>query len=371
MTRPVRPARRTRTAALRPAFVATALLLGAAAPAASAQVGQTRLDLAGLPVTLTYPTEAVARPVAQGPFTLTVASDAALAAGAPRRLIVMSHGTGGSAVAEGTLAGRLARAGFVVAQPQHAGDNFQDTKDAGPTSWARRPQELGRVIDALAQDPRWAPRLALDKVGVHGSSAGGGTALVMAGAQWRLLDFVRHCDAHLEADWGTCMAGAATPAAQAARTERFRSVRGAPEIFLPGSLKQVQGGRTPTAAAPEVRPDPRVAAVSAAVPVAAMLSAESLARIRVPVGLVRMGSDTMVVPALHLDRVAAQCRACRVIADLPQGAHMDVMSPWPAEVARQVSAAHPRGAVVSGQVSEAQREAVFDAVVAFHREHLR
>jgi hypothetical protein len=60
-----------------------------------------------------------------------------------------------------------------------------------------------------------------------------------------------------------------------------------------------------------------------------------------------------------------------VIASLPQAAHMDLMSPWPAEVARQVAAAHPRGAVVSGQVSEAQREAAFDAIVAFHREQLR
>lgn len=359
----------TRTAPLWPALVTAALVLGTAAPSARAQVGQTRLDLEGLPVTLTYPTEAVARPVAQGPFTLTVAPDAALAPGAPRRLIVMSHGTGGSAVAEGTLAGRLARAGFVVAQPQHAGDNFQDAKDAGPTAWARRPVELTRVIDALAKDPRWAPRLALDKVGVHGSSAGGATALVMAGASWRMLDYVRHCDTHLEADWGTCMGGAVTPAAQAARTERYRSVRGAPEFFLPASLKQVHGG--PARGGSDPRPDPRVASVSAAVPVASMFTAESLARIAVPVGLLRMGQDTMVVPALHVDRVTQACRRCKVIVDLPQGAHMDLMSPWPAEVARQVAAAHPRGAEASGRIDDTQRAAAFDAVVAFHREHLR
>jgi predicted dienelactone hydrolase len=272
-------------------------------------------------------------------------------------------------VAEGTLAGRLARAGFVVAQPQHAGDNFQDTKDAGPTAWARRPLEVSRVIDALAQDPRWAPRLALDKVGVHGSSAGGATALVMAGASWRLLDYVRHCDTHLEADWGTCMGGAVTPAAQAARTERYRSVRGAPEFFLPASLKQVHGG--PAQGGTDPRPDPRVAAVSAAVPVASMFTAEALGRIAVPVGLLRLGRDTMVVPALHVDRVTQACRRCRLIVDLPQGAHMDLMSPWPAEVARQVAAAHPRGAEASGRIDDVQRAAAFDAVAAFHREHLR
>ena len=47
------------------------------------------------------------------------------------------------------LAATLARAGFVVAQPLHQGDNHQDTTLAGPDSWQRRPAEITRTLDAL------------------------------------------------------------------------------------------------------------------------------------------------------------------------------------------------------------------------------
>ncbi|MCE3003578.1 MAG: hypothetical protein LW860_12910, partial [Xanthomonadaceae bacterium] len=94
------------------------------------------------PVTLVYPTLQPAQARAFGPFMLTVAPDSPLAPllaagpadaapaggaataieqrGARRRLIVLSHGTGGSTHSDHQLAATLARAGFVVAQPLHA-----------------------------------------------------------------------------------------------------------------------------------------------------------------------------------------------------------------------------------------------------------
>jgi predicted dienelactone hydrolase len=97
------------------------------------------------------------------------------------RLVVISHGSGGSPWVHADLARSLVEAGFVVAMPQHRGDNYRDDRDPGPDSWTLRPQEVSRAIDAVAQDPRFAPLLKLDKVGMYGMSAGGHTALSMAG----------------------------------------------------------------------------------------------------------------------------------------------------------------------------------------------
>ncbi len=211
--------------------IALALLLSAAS-AATAQVGLARVDLGGVPVTLVYPTAAAASRQAYGPFELDVAADAEPLPGV-RRLVVISHGTGGSPLPDHALAAALVRAGFVVAQPLHAGDNHQDAS-RGPESWVTRPQEVSRVIDALAAHPAWSGRLKLDRVGVHGHSAGGLTALTLAGARWRTLNLVRHCQQHLEDDLGFCLNGAADPAVQARRRDRELEVR--PRLRRPPEL---------------------------------------------------------------------------------------------------------------------------------------
>lgn len=326
----------------------TALLLAASlvAGTASAQIGLAPFDAGGLPVTLTYPTGATASPQRFGPVTLTVAPGAALAPGAPRRLIVMSHGTGGSATVDHALAATLARAGFVVAQPLHAGDHHADTSKAGPDSWRQRPAEVSRVIDALAADPQWSPRLKLDRVGVHGMSAGGVTGLALAGAQWRVLDLLRHCQEHLDADIAFCLNGALDPARQAERRASFERARGVPEAFLPAAVTARHGGRTPPAATGadfDPRPDPRIASVTLAVPVAAVFDADSLARIRVPVGLVRAGADGVLAPAFHADHVLRHCRRCERLADLDDAGHFDLLSPWPEVIAQQVARQYLRG----------------------------
>ena len=193
--------------------LASALTLMAAL-SAQAQVGMTTLPVQGRPLTLVYPTEVKTHAVDLGPFQVEVAPDAALSPGR-HRLIVMSHGTAGAPVADHALAAALARAGFVVAQVEHEGDNFRDHRLAGPESFRRRPVEAVQAIDALATDPTWSAQLDLSRIGVHGMSAGGVTALSLAGAQWSTLALVRHCGAHLAEDLGFCQQGAVTPEQQA------------------------------------------------------------------------------------------------------------------------------------------------------------
>ncbi|HOB95337.1 MAG TPA: hypothetical protein PK306_23565 [Aquabacterium sp.] len=133
--RPAAGPRRAAAAVVLAACLAAALT---AAPAA-AQVGLAQLSIAQpdgpLPVTLSYPTAEANRAVAYGPVTLQVAPDAPPLPG-PHRLVLLSHGTGGSWVSDHALAATLVRAGFVVAQPLHQGDNFRDTRRAGP-AWPR------------------------------------------------------------------------------------------------------------------------------------------------------------------------------------------------------------------------------------------
>ena len=349
--------------------VVLGLVLGFASVSATAAVGLARLTVGDLPVTLVYPTEAAEAPLAIGPFSLSVALDAPPTPGM-RRLIVMSHGTGGSAVSDHALAATLARAGFVVAQPEHAGDNFQDTSRAGPPSWMTRPVEVSRVIDALASHPAWGLRLQLDRVGVHGMSAGGMTALSLAGAQWRLLDLVRHCLAHADEDPGFCFTGLQSAQAQAERRASFERARGVADGFLPAELRVVHGGRSPADSA-DPRPDPRVAAITLAVPLAAVFSAESLARIRVPVGVVRAGRDRWLQPAFHTDHVLRNCSRCTLLADLPGAGHTDLLAPWPEAVARGVAAQQPWGGSPEVGFDGRERDAAFQKIAEFFDRQLR
>lgn len=335
---------------------------------AQGQVGLTQWQAGATAVTLVYPTAALSQPTAFGPITLPVARDAEPAPGR-HRLVLMSHGSGGSPAPDHALAATLVRAGFVVAQLLHEGDNYRDQRLAGPDAFRLRPQEAMRVMDALAADPAWSQRLDLGKVGVHGMSAGGVTALSLAGGQWRTLNLVRHCNAHLKEDEGFCFNGALTTEEQAKRQARFNSARFWPEFVLPADIKTLQGGRTPTEDQPDPRPDARIASVTVAVPVAAFFSAESLAHIRVPVGIVSAQNDAVLVPRFHSGHVLRHCTTCTLLADLPAG-HFDVLWPWPDGLAREVAAKQVRGGLPTPGFDPALRAAAHARIAEFHRRHL-
>lgn len=353
------------------AMLALAGLAGAAgaAPQAQQSVGLTELDADGLPVTLVYPTEAPAQTHSFGPFEIEAAKDAPVRPGR-YRLVVMSHGTGGSSRADHALAAHLARAGFVVAQPLHRGDNYRDSSGAGPESWRRRPGEVSAVIDAMAGMARWAEVLDLERVGVHGMSAGGVTALALAGAQWRMLELIRHCNEHAGSDATFCFQGAEDAGQREARRARFERVRGVPDEMLPAELKNWHGGRTPAGPESDPRPDSRIAAVTLAVPVAAIFSAESLGRIDIPVGVVSAGADEVLLPRFHSDHVLRHCARCRSLLELGNAAHFDLLWPWPEEIAHEVARQFLRGGMPSPDFDPAGRERAHERIGAFLLEQL-
>jgi predicted dienelactone hydrolase len=348
------------------------VLLASTSIASHAQVGMRQIQSGNLPITVVYPTAAATQPFTQGAFTIQVAHNAAplAASTGPRSLIVLSHGSAGSALPDHGLAAALARAGFVVAQPQHRGDNGQDFSRAGPESWKTRPHDVSETIDALAKDPALAPLVNTQRVGVHGMSAGGVTGLALAGAQWRMLNLVQHCAQYLDADIGFCLNGLAQhPAQQLLRKGQYRMAHLLTEANAPSSFTTRHGGLSPEAS-PDPRPDPRIAAVSLLVPVGVIFTPESLARIRIPVGLTTAGNDGVLLPRFHSGHVLAHCQTCTTLSDHPSAGHFDWLSPWPAPVAQAVAATQMRGGLPNPAFSDGARQQAFDRIALFFKQQL-
>jgi predicted dienelactone hydrolase len=267
------------------------------------------------PVMVYYPTDAPAAPIARGPFTLMVAEHGEPARG-NGRLVLISHGSGGAPWVHADLARTLVEAGFVVAMPQHRADNYKDDSNPGPDSWAMRPGEVSRAIDAVGRDARFASLLTLDHVGVYGMSAGGHTALSLAGGHWSAAGFKRHCEADLVGDFQACV-GLITRLTGGL-------FDGLKKWVALAVIRHRFGDDTLLS-----HTDPRVAAVVAGVPFAADFDMATLATPRIPLGLVTAQQDRWLVPRFNSDRVLQVCTRCEHIADLPDGGHGALLSPLP------------------------------------------
>lgn len=140
-----------------------------------------------------YPTNAPETPVRCGPFTFQVAEGGPVAEGR-HPLVVLSHGSGGSAFGHADTAMALARRGYVVAAVHHRGNAFDDDRDAGTERmWRKRPAQLSATLDRLLAEPELADRLDGERVGALGFSAGGYTVLVAAGGVAELGRIAAHC----------------------------------------------------------------------------------------------------------------------------------------------------------------------------------
>ena len=296
-------------------FIASTLAVAAAC--AQAGMGATQVTpVAGEgPVTVFYPSAAPDAPVQRGPFTVSLAANGEPARG-NGHLVVISHGSGGNPWVHTNLARALVDAGYVVAMPQHRGDNAQDTSRPGPESWKLRPVEVSHAIDALANDRRFAPLLSFDQVGMYGMSAGGHTALSLAGGRWSPASLRDHCEKFIAEDFNSCVGTL---------------------LLLKGDL--LDGVKQSVAltvirqrfddATPQSYTDRRIRAVVAGVPFAADFDAQSLAKPAVPLGFVTARRDIWLHPQFHSDRIVAACSSCEVIADLADGGHASLLSPAP------------------------------------------
>lgn len=335
-----------------------AALVGCATVAAQAGVGLLQLPAPVTgdgPVTVFYPTAASDQPVQRGPFALHLAEGAVPARG-NGHLVVISHGSGGNPWVHADLARALVDAGFVVAMPEHQGDNARDMAHVGPESWRRRPAEVSRAIDTVQHDNRLAPLLAFDSVGMFGMSAGGHTALSLAGGRWSPAHLRDHCMAHLAEDFQSCV-GLATRL----RGNLLDGPKKAIATFV--IRHRLDDERWVT------HEDPRIRAVVAGVPFAADFDPASLATPRVPLALVTAGGDAWLTPRFHSGAILHACLPrCELLADMPTAGHAALLSPPPppevlGPIARDLLSDPPG-------FDRHELPAVDARIVAFFRRHL-
>lgn len=138
---------------------------------------------AAIPIKLLYPTKAPEGTVRFGSYEISVALNAPVANGR-FPLVVVSHGGGGSSLTYRDLASSLVRAGYVVALPEHPGNNRLDNSLEGTTeNLENRPRHVSLVVDAAFADDAVGDSLLRDHVAVVGHSMGGYTALAVAGGR--------------------------------------------------------------------------------------------------------------------------------------------------------------------------------------------
>ena len=196
-----------------------------------------------------YPTRAQVAPTTIGLFTLPLAEEAPAVAGR-HPLLVISHGNGGTPLALRDLVLALAQRGFVVVTLVHPGDNLHDQSRLGALSnLYGRPLQVSEAISTALADERLAPLLDPRRIGVIGYSAGGETALILAGAQPRLERLRRYCNERPD-DRDACSAG--------------------------GELLADRNDLTPMA-------DPRVGAAMLLAPLGLMFGSRELTDVKIPV----------------------------------------------------------------------------------------
>ncbi|WP_296185341.1 alpha/beta hydrolase family protein [Pseudomonas sp. UBA1879] len=126
-------------------------------------------------------------------YPIRATEDAAIAMGR-FPMLMLSHGNTGTPLAQHDLATSLARKGFVVVAVFHPGDNYLDHSRLGSLSnLYGRPLQISEAISAALLDPMLSPYISARRVGVIGYSAGGETALILAGAKPDLKRLRQYC----------------------------------------------------------------------------------------------------------------------------------------------------------------------------------
>jgi predicted dienelactone hydrolase len=136
-----------------------------------------------------YPTQVPSHREPFGPYSMDVSPDAPPDGGL-RPLVVISHGGGSTPLVLRTIGSYLAKNGFVVALPEHPGNNRRDNSlENTIENLEHRPRHISLAIDTVISDPDLAGHMLPDEVAVIGHSLGGYTALAVAGGQpWSGMD---------------------------------------------------------------------------------------------------------------------------------------------------------------------------------------
>jgi predicted dienelactone hydrolase len=242
----------------------------------------------GLITTIWYPAEAGAVEQSQligapgSPlFSAGNAAPDAGVAGSPAKfpLIVLSHGTGGSALQMAWLGTMLASHGYIAAAVNHPGNNAYDGyTPQGFSTWWERARDLTTVIDRMLADPLFEARIDAGRIGAAGFSLGGYTMIEIAGGITDPAAFKAFCSSP-RAD-GICKSPPEFPDL----VEQYNRLANSDPDFQQALAHAGDSYR-----------DPRVRAVFAMAPaLGPAFTAASLEKISIPVEIVAGANDQNV-----------------------------------------------------------------------------
>jgi len=220
-------------------------------------------------------------------------------------LILLSHGSGGSARQMAWLGTALARAGYIAVAIDHPGNTGAGEPTVqGFTLWWLRARELSMSLDTVLADPVFAPHIDRSRIGAAGFSVGGYTVIGLAGAR---VDF-------------------AALQAFCAKNPRVGNCQSPPEFpglvtKMSALLKSDPAYASAVAKSNDSVADPRVRAVYAIAPSAVdSVTLASLKKIAVPVRIAFGSNDTTLAPRQNALRYANAIRGATVLS-IPGAGH--------------------------------------------------
>jgi predicted dienelactone hydrolase len=225
-------------------------------------------------------------------------------------LVLLSHGTGGSALQLAWLGTALARHGMIAAAVNHHGNTgAEPSYDArGFVLWWERARDLSAVLDRMLADSVFGSRIDRSRIGAAGFSLGGYTVLELAGARTDLRAFELYC-----ASPGRDATCEAQPEMRTALDDfdRLRATDPAVQASL--------------AHAGDSYRDPRISAIVALAPAVVQALAPTLPQIRVPL-LVIVGDSDQIAPAATNGLAAAARVGGARLSLLPSVGHYSFLS---------------------------------------------
>jgi predicted dienelactone hydrolase len=218
-------------------------------------------------------------------------------------LVLLSHGTGGSAIQLMWLGRYLAARGYIVAAVNHHGNTgIERYQPQGFMLFWERPRDLSAVLDLLLTDPLLGPHIDRTRIGAAGFSLGGYTALAAAGARLSPERYDDFC-ASPARDF-TCGPQAEFPDAR----KLFDAIKNTDPV-VQESLSRAHDSVL----------DPRVRAVFAIAPVlGGGFSKRGLKTVKIPVEIVVGSSDAVAPVATNAKYFAANIKGARLTI-LPGG----------------------------------------------------
>jgi predicted dienelactone hydrolase len=205
-------------------------------------------------------------------------------------LVLLSHGTGGSAFQMMWLGRRLAEAGYIAAAIDHHGNSAAEAAfdPRGFQLITERPLDMSRVLDQLLEDEVFGPLIDPDHIAVAGFSLGGYTVITLAGGQIDFSQMKRFCTSE-EAD-KTCEPQDEFPEAGRKMEELSKT---------DPRIANFEANHMASFA------DPRIGYVAAMAPALGMaFTKESLSNIILPIHIFAGAGDQIAPPASNAEVIA-------------------------------------------------------------------